>query len=71
MEIGSLIELLGPYGPTGLIIAYLLYREHRRDQREERREERDEKIRQDQAEADKELATALALLSERINVRAV
>jgi len=65
--LSELIAVAAPYGPVGLFCVYLAWREHCRDKREEKRVERDEEIRTNQAEADKELATALTLLAERVN----
>lgn len=71
--IEQILAVAAPYGPVGLFCAYLAWREACRDRREEKRQERDEKIREAQAEADKDLAKALTLLSERVlhNVRAL
>lgn len=69
MDLGGLLDTLGPYGANGVIIAYLLWRDHRRDDRDEKRDARSAEVSEKRAEADKELATAMTLLSERINVR--
>lgn len=79
MDIGSMAELLAPYGPIGLFCAYLVWRDLKRDERDVKREEReenrrkiDEQIRRDQAEADKEMAQALTLLAVEVkHVRSV
>lgn len=66
MDLGSLIELAGPYGPSGLIIAYFAWQNHVRDKRDDDREKRLEQILKDNAEADKQTAIALTMLAERI-----
>ena len=71
MDIDAILAIASPYGPVGLLCAYLIWREHRRDKRDDEREKRDEEIRASRADADKDLAVALTLLSERINVRSV
>lgn len=68
----QLLAIAASYGPAGLLILYFVWREEKRDKREERRIERIEQILQDNAEADKETAKALTLLTERVaHVRAL
>lgn len=75
----QLLAIAASYGPAGLLILYFVWREEKRDKREEERDKREERrierieqILQDNAEADKETAKALTLLTERVaHVRAL
>lgn len=63
---GSLLQQLGPYGPTGVVLAYFFWREQVRDKRDEKRDARLEQILKDRAEADKEMAVSLNILADRL-----
>lgn len=62
----SLLEQLGPYGPTGIVLGYFFWREQVRDKRDEKRDARLEQILKDRAEADKEMAVSLNILADRL-----
>lgn len=66
MDIPTVLEIAGSYGPSGVIVGYFAWRDMRRDKRDEEREKRLEQILSDNAEADKQTAVALTLLAERL-----
>ena len=66
IDLPALVEVVAPYGPSGLIVAYFAWRDLSRDKRDEAREKRLEQILSDNAEADKQTAVALTLLAERL-----
>lgn len=59
MGVENVLQLAGQFGPMGLMVAYLIWKDLRAERIEEKR-----------VEADKELASSLALLTAAINGRA-
>lgn len=55
MDAGGFLQLAGQFGPMGLMVGYLVWRELRT-----------EKLAKDRIEADKALATSLALLEATV-----
>ena len=58
MSAADLLELIGQFGPMGLMVGYLIWRETR-----------NERLARDQVAATKELAVALALLRAAVERR--
>lgn len=66
MEWSGVVDGLLSSGPFGVICAVLLWRDWRRDERDAAREKRRENMEAARIDADKALAVAMTLLSERI-----
>lgn len=66
MDAAELLKLAGQFGSLGLFIGYLIWREMRTEKTAREREERATELGEKRIEADKGLATALALLRATI-----
>lgn len=62
----DIVAALPQLGATSAFIIYLIWREKVRDERETKREDRFEAILKDITAANKDLAVALTLISERV-----
>lgn len=72
MSFGDIMKLAAEFGPSGVIIGYLMWERYSRDRREEKKDEQRGTIEKERIEADLEMARALTLLSERVDrVRAL
>ena len=66
MDAGALLQLAGQFGPLGLFVGYLIWRELRTEKAAREREAAAAELAEKRIEADKGLATALALLRATI-----